>query len=429
MANSVHPHVRPAITPLRGRVANVAAAGLGVDLLFPPVLPAVRQTISAAPPRNADTLMGIDVLEAERFASLKGKRVGLITNHTGVNRDGKRNIDLMVAAGVQLVALYSPEHGIFGREDHENVGNSKDPASGVPVFSLYSGPNRRPTAEMLKGVDTLVFDIQDIGTRFYTYMCTMRNSMEEAAARKLDFLVLDRPNPINGMTVEGPVLDPALNSFVGCSAIPLRHGMTVGELASMFNDEITPKVNLTVIRMKNWQRSDWLDSTGLPWINPSPNMRSLNAALLYPGIGMLEYAKNYSVGRGTDAPFEEIGADWIRGRELASYLNSRRIPGVRVHPVTFTPTSSYFANQTVQGVRFVITDRDAFQSVLFGLELAAALQKLFPGKMDFAASRKLIGSDAVVAALQLPAEPAAIQRSYAGGLAAFQALRSRHLLY
>lgn len=429
LANSVHPHVRPAITPLRGRVANVAAAGLGVDMLYPPAALQTRAALPASTARNAETLTGIDVLASEGFSSLKGKRVGLITNHTGLGRDGKRNIDMMMAGGVQLVAIYSPEHGIFGTEDQENVGNTKDPASGVRVWSLYSGPTRRPTEEMLKGVDTLVFDIQDIGTRFYTYACTMRNSMEEAARRGLDFVVLDRPNPITGISVEGPVLEPALNSFVGCAAIPLRHGMTIGELASMYNDEISPKAKLTVVRMRNWERTDWFDYSGLGWVNPSPNMRSLTAALLYPGIGMLEYAKNYSVGRGTDTPFEQVGAEWIRGRELAGYLNARRIPGIRVHSVTFTPSSSILEKKTLEGVRFVITDRQAFSSVRFGLELAVALQKLYPGKMDFAVSRKLIGSDQVVKALEMGMDPASIARLYAPQLASFEAKRAKYLLY
>jgi uncharacterized protein YbbC (DUF1343 family)/CubicO group peptidase (beta-lactamase class C family) len=432
MANSVHPRGRPNITPLRGRVANVAAAGLGLDVLYEP-----DPQISRVPARpgangqvtNGDVKMGIDVLEGENFASLKGKRVGLITNHTGLDREGRRNIDAMVAGGVQLTALFSPEHGIAGVEDHENVGNTKDKASGIQVFSLYQGENRRPTPEMLKEIDTLVFDIQDIGSRFYTYVCTMRNAMEEAAKHNKEFVVLDRPNPINGLGVEGPVLDPAITSFVGCGAIPLRHGMTAGELARMFNDEITPKAKLRVVEMQNWKRALWFDQTGLTWVNPSPNMRSLAAALLYPGIGMLEYAKNYSVGRGTDAPFEQVGADWINGRQLASYLNARQIPGVRVHATKLTPTASNFQGKTIEGVRFVITDRDRFQSFQFGLELASALQKLYPGRMDFKVSRKLLGSDRLIAMLEKGEEAPRVQAELKKELDEFEARRARYLLY
>ncbi|HYZ84779.1 MAG TPA: exo-beta-N-acetylmuramidase NamZ domain-containing protein, partial [Bryobacteraceae bacterium] len=312
LANSVHPHGRLPITPLRGRVANVAAAGLGLDVPlgqdvdYAPTPATAVQPVKTSVPLPPVQL-GIDVLAAQNFATLRGKRVALITNHTGVTSDGKRTIDVMLKGGVNLVSLLSPEHGISGTEDHENVGHAKDPVTGLRVWSLYNGPNRRPSDEMLSGVDVLVFDIQDIGARFYTYICTMRNAMEVAAQRNLEFIVLDRPNPINGEVVEGPVLDTEYASFVGCGNLPLRHGMTVGELASLFASEITPAPKLSVVRMNNWQRSLWFDQTGLTWVNPSPNMRSLTAALLYPGLGMLEYWKDYSVGRGTDAPFEQIG--------------------------------------------------------------------------------------------------------------------------
>ena len=393
LANAVHPFRRPAITNLRGKVATIAAAALGVDA--PGVsLTGYNETISGAGlrrevERNAVTLTGLDVLAAEGFQPLKGKRIGLITNHTGVDRTGRRNIDIMRAASVNIAALFSPEHGFAGAEDRPDVADASDPATGIKVFSLY-GKTNRPTPEMLRSLDALVFDIQDVGARFYTYETTMAYAMEAAAKAGIAYFVLDRPNPITGVHVEGPLLDRDRLSFVGYFPLPLRHGMTIGELAKLFNAENHIGANLTVVPMKDWQRGDWFDASDLPWIDPSPNMRSLNAALLYPGVAMLEYARNYSVGRGTDAPFEQIGADFIRGPELAAYLNRRRIPGVRVYATRF---------QAVEGVRFVVANRDEFDSARLGLEIAAALQKLYPGKIDFDAGRKLIGSAEAIRAL------------------------------
>ncbi|MEO8132260.1 MAG: exo-beta-N-acetylmuramidase NamZ domain-containing protein, partial [Bryobacteraceae bacterium] len=429
LANSVHPNRRPPITSLRGRVASMAAAGLNVDIAPGSVVLSQRPPAVRTAARNAEVLTGLDVLAEEGFQSLKGKRVGLITNHTGLSRDGRRNIDLMLSAGVNLKALFSPEHGILGKEDHENVANAKDEKSGLPVHSLYLGANRRPSDDTLRDLDVLVFDIQDVGARFYTYTCTMANAMEEAARRKLPFIVLDRPNPITGTHVEGPVLDRNLKSFIGCYEMPVRHGMTMGELAQMLNDDFHPKAELRVVAMKNWQRGDWFDSTGLPWVNPSPNMRSLNAALLYPGIGMLEGGKVYSVGRGTDAPFEQIGAEWIRGRELAAYLNARQIPGIRVYATQFQPASSNFSGKAIEGVRFVITDRQAFSSTGFGLELGVALSKLFPGKMNWTADEKLTGNPTILKAMEEGEDPAVISQKIQPGLLRFLQHRKNYLLY
>jgi uncharacterized protein YbbC (DUF1343 family) len=423
LANSVHPFRRPAITGLRGKVATITAAALGIDA--PGVaLTGYNETISGAGlhrevERNALTLTGLDVLASENFQSLRGKRVGLITNMTGVDRTGRSNIDVMRAAGVNLAALFSPEHGFAGAEDRPDVADTTDPASGLKVFSLY-GKTNRPTPEMLRGLDALVFDIQDVGTHFYTYETTMAYAMESAAKAGIDYVVLDRPNPLTGVHVEGPMLDPEHLSFVGYFPVPLRHGLTMGELAKMFNAENHIGANLTVVPMKDWQRGDWFDVSDLPWINPSPNMRGLNAALLYPGVAMLEYTRNYSVGRGTDAPFEQIGADFVRGPELAAYLNRRRIPGVRVYATRF---------QAVEGVRFVITDRDEFDSARLGLEIAAALQKLYPGKVDFGANIKLIGSAEVVRALAAGDDPRDIQQKMADSVAAFVKMREKYLLY
>ncbi|MEN6603550.1 MAG: exo-beta-N-acetylmuramidase NamZ domain-containing protein, partial [Bryobacteraceae bacterium] len=344
LSNGVHPTRRPATTPLRGRIATVTAAALGIDA--PGVaITGYNETLAGAGvhravARMAEVLTGLDVLAAQEFAPLAGKRVGLITNQTGLARDGRRNLDLMLAARAKVTALFSPEHGIAGKLDQARIASTKDAKTKIPVYSLYSGKNRRPTSQLLKNVDVLVFDIQDVGARFYTYISTMVYAMEEASKRGIPFIVLDRPNPITGVHAEGPMLEAGLESFVGCFPMPLRHGMTVGELARMYSGEKNLKLDLEIVAMKGWQRGDWLDSTGVTWVDPSPNLRSLNAALLYPGVAMLEYSRNYSVGRGTDAPFEQVGADWIKGPELAAYLNRRLLPGVRVYPTRFTPTSS-----------------------------------------------------------------------------------------
>lgn len=429
LANSVHPKLRPAISPLRARVANVAAAALVLDAAPPAAVLAERPPPQPPAARAGDVLAGLDVLAQENFASLRGKRVGLITNHTGLRRDGRRNVDLMVAAGVDLKALFSPEHGLAGTEDHSNIGHAKDSVTGIPVWSLYLGQSRRPNDDMLRGLDVLVFDIQDAGARFYTYSCTMLYAMEAAAKHKIEFVVLDRPNPITGEHVEGPMLDPAVKSFVGCLEMPLRHGLTMGEMALLANQDLRPQANLRVVAMKNWNRRDWFDATGLIWVDPSPNMRSLNAALLYPGVAMLEYSKVYSVGRGTDAPFEQVGADWMRGRELAAYLNARRIPGIRVYPTQFRPSASNFAGQRIEGVRFVITDREVFDSTRFGLELASAIARLFPGRMQWAPNEKLVGSRAVLEALEAGEDPTKIQMLNETGLRPFIEKRAKFLLY
>jgi uncharacterized protein YbbC (DUF1343 family)/CubicO group peptidase (beta-lactamase class C family) len=412
LANSGHPHLRKPITPLRGQVATIAAAAVG----YKPDTP-VTGTL--------DTETGLDILTASHFGILKGKRVGLITNQTGVDRKGRRNIDLMKAAGVDVAALFSPEHGIAGVEDHENIADAKDPATGIRVWSLY-GKTLRPTAEMLQGIDALVFDIQDLGVRFYTYESTMLYAMEAAAKAKVAFYVLDRPNPLTGNHVEGPVLDADKLSFVGAWPLPLRHGLTIGELATMENAERNLHADLHVIQLAGWNRAEWFDQTGLPWVNPSPNMRNPKEALLYPGLAMLEYSTNYSVGRGTDTPFELIGADWIKGRELADYLNARDIPGVRADAVSFMPTSSHFEGKTISGVRFSITNRDVFSGVRLGLDVAMAIGKLYPGKLNWDANKSLIGSGAVIDSLKHGGDP---MGPSAAGVAAFEALRLKYLLY
>jgi len=431
LTNRVHPDGGGAVVSLRSRVASAAAAALNIDIRnrtitsYNETLAGVRRRRS----RNGQVKTGLDVLAAGGFSTLRGKRVGLITNHTGRDREGRRNVDVISAGGVRISALFSPEHGIQGSRDVAEIDHSQDQKTGIPVWSLYAGANRRPTAEMLDGIDVLVFDIQDIGARFYTYMCTMLYAMEEAAKQGIPFVVLDRPNPITGVHVEGPMLDENLQSFIGCFPLPLRHGMTLGEIAAMANREREMGAGLEVVRMEGWQRGDWFDSTGLTWIDPSPNMRSLNAALLYPGLAMLEGGTNYSVGRGTDSPFEQIGADWINGRELSDYLNRRGIAGIRTYPTSFRPRSSRFEGKRIEGVRFVITDRDIAESDRLGLEVAAALEHLYPGRIEWEANRNLIGNQKTIEELRAGKDPAAIIDSERDAVRQFLEKRSRYLLY
>ncbi len=433
LTNSVYPHIRPPITGLRARVATIAAAALGIA--GPGIqLTGYNETLVGpgrhrVVERNSSTLNGIDVLLASPAPYWKAKRVGLITNQTGLTRDGRRSVDALLAAGWKVTALFSPEHGWEGKQDFENIDNTVDRTTGIRVWSLYKHKDLRPTTAMLSSVDVLIFDIQDVGARFYTYLSTMNYAMRAASARKIPFFVLDRPNPITGVHVEGPMLEPELKSFIGCFEMPLRHGMTAGELAQMMNGEQHIGADLQVIHMKYWARGDWFDSTGLLWVNPSPNMRSLNAALLYPGIAMLEASQDYSVGRGTDAPFEQIGANWIQGVELAGYLNSRYIPGVRVYPTRFRPLSSNLANNLIEGVRFVITDRNSFDSVRLGLEVAAAIAKLYPGKIVLEDDARLIGSRKVIRALDEGRDPRMILQDEEHALRAFLVLRAKYLIY
>ena len=413
LANSVHPARGKSITSLRSRVATIVAAQVG----------------AGAATTLLPTMTGLDVWESQNFRALAGKRVGLITNHTGIDRNRSRNIDRMRAAGVNITAIFSPEHGFLGAEDQLNVSNTKDVSTGIRVWSLYEGANRRPSAQMLRDLDVLVFDIADIGSRYYTYVSTMAYAMEEAAKAKLPFFVLDRPNPITGAHVEGPVIDRDQLSFVGYFPLPVRHGMTVGELAQMFNTENRIGANLMVVQMEGWRRAEWFDETGLPWVDPSPNMRSLDAALLYPAIGQLEYSKNYSVGRGTDSPFELIGAEFIKGSQLSDELNRKAIPGFRCYPVVFTPNASMLAGKKIEGLRLEITNRDRFDAGRLGVELMLSLHKLYPGKIDFAVNRKLIGDSVLMQEVTAGQPAVRILARQDEALKRFRALRAKYLIY
>jgi uncharacterized protein YbbC (DUF1343 family) len=375
-----------------------------------------------------EVLCGIDVLERDGFDKLRGRRLGLITNHTGINREGRSTATLLCEApGVELVALFSPEHGLQGRLDQARIGDTRDEATGLRVFSLY-GETRRPTAESLQGLDALVFDIQDIGTRFYTYISTMGYAMQAASKHGLGFIVLDRPNPINGTEVAGPVLDEGRQSFVGFHRITVRHGMTVGELARMFKDELQLELELEVIAVEGWRRADYFDATGLLWVNPSPNMRSLTEAVLYPGIGLLE-TTNLSVGRGTDTPFEVIGAPWLDGRKLAARLNQRQLAGVRFVPLRFTPDSSKFAGEQCGGVNIIITQRDRFRPLRTGFEIARQLRLLYPEDWALKPYDRLLASAKTLQAVSDGKTVTQIEAGYEDELREYRERRARYLLY
>ena len=432
LSNRVHPDGKGDVTPLRARVATIVASAIP-DAIVPPDVALTGADFGVAaspsrPPLLLSVQTGIDVLRADGFARLKGRRVGLVTNHTGRAADGTPTIDLLVGQkDFTLVSLFSPEHGIRGIID-EDVPSSKDEKTGLVIHSLY-GKTRRPNDEMLQGIDTLVIDLQDVGVRFYTYGTTMAYVMEEAAKRKVRVVVLDRPNPIGGWQIEGPALDDGASGFTGyIPSMPTRHGMTLGELARLFNAEAKIGCDLDVVAMRHWSRDRWFDELGLEWINPSPNMRNLIQATLYPGVGSIEYG-NLSVGRGTDTPFEQLGAPWIDGRRLAAHLNARKLPGIRAYPVSFTPTSSKFANERCQGVFFVVTDREALKPVRLGLEVAAALFALHPDAFDPGRTAILLGSSDALGRVRTGEDPAAVAAAWAGAEAHWRTLRAKYLLY
>ena len=426
LSSRLHPDGTGDVTALRGRVATVAAAALtGGSTRMVPYEGSSRMVPPVGSP--APVLTGIDVLARQGFARLKGKKVGLVTNHTGRARDGKTTIDLIHdAPGVQLVALFSPEHGIRGILDTE-VPSSRDDKTGLPIHSLY-GATRRPTDVMLQGLDTIVIDLQDVGVRFYTYYATMGLVMEEAAKRKISVVVLDRPNPVNGWQIEGPNLDALGDALITYHQMPVRHGLTMGELAQLLNEERKISADLTVVPAENWRRDLWYDETGLAWVNPSPNMRNLNQATLYPGIGAIEYS-NISVGRGTDQPFEQLGAPWIDGPRLAAALNARRLAGIRFYPITFTPSSSKYAGQECQGVFMMVTNRTALAPVRVGLEVAAALSALFGDKYELGNTDRLLGSRESFERVKRGEDPAVVAATWSGAEARWRRLRAKYLLY
>ncbi|ADV63832.1 Uncharacterized conserved protein UCP016719 [Isosphaera pallida ATCC 43644] len=410
LTSRLHPRNRGNINPIRSQVATLAASAV----------------ISDPRPDPGPVACGIDRLLLQGGGPLVGKRVGLVTNHTGRTRDGRATIDaLRHLPGVDLVALFSPEHGIRGEVDRE-VDDGRDERTGLPIFSLY-GKTRKPTPESLKGVEILVYDLQDIGTRFYTYISTLKLVMKAAAEAGLPLVVLDRPNPIGGVEVAGPVRDPRFDSFIACHALPVRHGMTVGELARMFNEEDQIGTDLTVIPCQGWRRSMLWDQTGLEWVNPSPNMRSLTEALLYPGVGLLE-ATNLATGRGTDTPFERIGAPWIEPRRLARALNDLKLPGVVFVPIRFTPSERQYAGETCGGVFLQITNRDQFEPISLAIGLAIVLNRLYPRQWDSTKLQGMVAHQATLEAISQGRDLAQIPRLWDDDLDEFQARRARFLI-
>ncbi len=450
LSNRVHPDGKGDVASLRGRVSSIAAGAVTDEaaaknardqlerysenlLRQADLFTSESRNLSASgssttsPITETRVLTGIDVLERDGFKQLAGLKIGLVTNHTGRSRDGRLTIDVLNKANnVRLVALFSPEHGIRGLMD-EKVSDSKDDQTGLPIYSLY-GQTRRPKPEHLIELDALVFDIQDIGTRFYTYISTLGYVMEEAAKARLPVFVLDRPNPIGGLAVEGPIADPDKLSFTGYHTIPVRHGMTIGELAQLFNQQRKIGCDLRVIKMEGWRRSMWFDATNLTWVNPSPNMRSLTAATVYPGIGLLE-APNFSVGRGTDTPFEVVGAPWIDGRQLAAYLNGRNLHGVRFVPLRFKPNASVFKGQECGGINIIITDRSTYRPVETGIEVAMALRRLYPEDWKVDSYLRLLVNAATLERVRRGDDPQVIVESWNEQLNEFRKVRAKFLLY
>jgi uncharacterized protein YbbC (DUF1343 family)/CubicO group peptidase (beta-lactamase class C family) len=417
LTNRVHISERVQVTGLRKDVANIVAGALS------------QRTADKGQKTEPKTVLcGIDVLENEKFERLKGRNVGLVTNHTGRDRSGRATIDvLQKAEGLKLVALFSPEHGIRGELDQSNISDTKDEKTGLPVFSLY-GRRRKPDADTLKGIDTLVYDIQDIGCRFYTYISTLGLVLEAAAEHRVKVVILDRPNPIGGLAIDGPLTDPGRESFIAYHALPIRHGLTVGELAKLFAAERKLTVELDVVKCEGWNRGDLFDRTNLAWVNPSPNMRNLTAALLYPRIGLLE-TTNVSVGRGTERPFEWIGAPWLDGPKLAAHLNSAGLSGVRFVPVSLTPSSSVHATKPCGGVQIIVDDWSRFNPLRTGLTVAAALRDLFPEQWETKNYDRLLVNKATYDAFRAGKSVAELERAWAADVKRFRDRRKAYLLY
>jgi uncharacterized protein YbbC (DUF1343 family) len=429
LSNRFHLNSKENGQTLRDEILSLVADAMGLISAKQAVAmrPSLAEYFREEERGNGTLRTGIDVLAAKDFTPLAGLRVGVITNHAAVDSAGRRTIDLLSKApGVKLGAVFSPEHGLSGTKEGR-IPSTKGSPTEPPVYSLY-GVAERPKEKMLRNLDALVFDIQDAGVRFFTYITTMAYAMEAAAKRRIPFYVLDRPNPITGLLVQGPVLEKEFLSFTGYYPLPVRHGMTVGELARMFNVENRIGARLRVIPMESYRRSDWYDETGLRWVPPSPNLRTITEATLYPGVAMVEGA-NVSVGRGTDSPFELIGAPWIVARELAGYLNNRNIQGVWFMPVSFTPKSSTFENRLCHGVQMVLVDRQDLDSPALGVEIICALHRLYPKDFQLDKTLALIGSREVLRSIREGHDPHAIAQKWQGSLEEFCKLRSKYLLY
>ena len=443
MSNAVYPNGPTGINAIRGQVANAVARWVkvhsddGSDIAK---LTGYNESIAGErrwQDRNGTVTTGINVLEDERFVPLTELaakhggpvRIGLLTNQTGLDAQGRRTIDVLAKApGVQLKLLFSPEHGIQGKLDRPGIQNSKDETTGLPVISLY-GEQRRPSLDTLRGLDAVVIDLQDAGVRFYTYETVVRYFLEAAGKTGTRIVILDRPDPLGGSFVQGQVSDSGSESYVDVAPIPVRHGMTLGELARYLNGEYKLGAPLTVIEMKGWQRGDWFDDTGAAWTNPSPNLRSLREAIVYPAVGLIE-TSNISVGRGTDTPFEHLGAPWIDGPALARALNARFLPGIRFVPVSFTPDAPYpYADQLCHGVGLIVTNRNVIDSPELGLEIAAALHKLYPSQFHLQKISTLLANRSVLDALSAGRDPQRILEDWQAQLRDFEVKRKPYLLY
>lgn len=452
LSNRVHPNGGVSTVALYGKVANAAAQALGVSVPlngkeigrltgYNESLAGMRRMAN----RNGAVATGINVLESENFSPLAllaakhgGRlRVGLLTNPTGVDGRDRRTIDILFhdapakVPGLQLTTLFSPEHGINAAKDSTDIGNSKDAKTGLPVLSLYGATEaqRRPPLEAMRKLDAVVIDLQDAGVRFYTYETLLGYFLQAAAHTGADIVVLDRPDPINGSYVQGPVSDPDIHTYTNFIALPARHGMTLGELAQYMNGEDHLGAALTVVPMQGWQRGDWYDATSLSWINPSPNLRNLEEATLYPGIGMIE-TSNISVGRGTDTPFAWIGAPWIDARKLAEALNHRMIPGIRFVPVAFTPQAPYpYAGQLCHGVQFVVANRDVLNAPELGIELASMLHTLYPEQYHLQAINPLLANRQTLRVLQQGDDPQTIAEMWNKSIQDYIERRKAYLLY
>ena len=451
LTNAVHPNGPTGITALRGGIANAAAIAVGIHAdggSLAAHITGYNESLSGMrrrPARNGEVKTGIDVLEADHFHELAEMaqrhgghlRLGLLTNQTGVDGEGRRTIDVLdhdaarEVPGLRLTTLFSPEHGIRGAYDQPDVPSTTDAATGLPVVSLY-GPHdadRRPSLDAMRQLDAVLIDLQDAGVRFYTYEAVVRYFLEAAAKTGTEIVVLDRPDPVGGSFVQGPVSDAGSESYVNSIPIPVRHGMTLGELARYDDQQLGLHAPLAVIAMQGWQRGDWYDSTGLGWVNPSPNLRDMNEATLYPGIGLIE-TTNVSVGRGTDTPFELVGAPWIDARALAEYLNRRMLPSVRFVAVEFTPQKPYpYGGEVCHGVQIVVTDRNVLDGPELGIEMAAALHRLYPQQFALDKINTLLANGQVLGELESGDDPERIAEGWRPGVEKFEQERAKALLY
>ncbi|HTF65533.1 MAG TPA: DUF1343 domain-containing protein [Edaphobacter sp.] len=411
------------------------------------LLPVVLSLSLCVVPVVAQVATGIDVLEQHNFSQLKEiaarhgghLRLGVLTNPVGIDAHERRTIDVLrkdaaaAVPGLSVVTLFSAEHGINAALDRSNIDNDTDPTSGLPIISIYGNTDakRHPSAQQLAGIDAVVIDLQDVGVRYWTFQTLVGYFVEASAANNIDIVVLDRPNPINGVAVQGPMTTPGREDYVSYFSEPMRPGMTMGELAELFNGEKHLGAHLTVVKMTNWHRSDWYDNTGVLWVNPSPNIRSLTQAMVYPGTGLIE-GTNVNVKGPIESPFVRFGAPWANATQLAAYLNARKIPGVSFMAVFYTPTGEErypYRGERVEGVEIVVNDRNAVDAPELGIEAVSALWKLYPKNFQVDKVDRLLLNQGVLGQIKAGEDPRKIAAGWQSGLAAFKAARAKYLLY